>query len=75
MKRLNEPSQSMQAARTALPIGAQRVRSLAGARLPFVTMAMAQPVVVDLRNIYRAQDMAAQGFTYESVGRASEPGL
>jgi UDPglucose 6-dehydrogenase len=32
---------------------------------------MAQPVVVDLRNIYRAQDMAAHGFTYESVGRAS----
>ena len=35
---------------------------------------MAQPVVVDLRNIYRPEDMAAHGFTYESVGRASEPG-
>jgi UDPglucose 6-dehydrogenase len=35
--------------------------------------AMAQPVVVDLRNIYRPDDMAAQGFMYESVGRASEP--
>ena len=35
---------------------------------------MAQPVVVDLRNIYRPEDMAALGFTYESVGRASEPG-
>jgi UDPglucose 6-dehydrogenase len=34
---------------------------------------MAQPVVVDLRNIYRSEDMAALGFTYESVGRASEP--
>ncbi|MEH2505565.1 MULTISPECIES: UDP-glucose dehydrogenase family protein [unclassified Bradyrhizobium] len=34
---------------------------------------MAQPVVVDLRNIYRPEDMAAQGFTYESVGRAPEP--
>src|SRR6476619_3313909 len=34
---------------------------------------MAQPVVVDLRNIYRPEDMAALGFTYESVGRASEP--
>src|SRR3954447_19455151 len=33
---------------------------------------MAQPVVVDLRNIYRAEDMAAQGFTYESIGRTSE---
>src|SRR5216117_4056369 len=26
---------------------------------------MAQPVVVDLRNIYRREDMAAHGFTYE----------
>ena len=34
---------------------------------------MAQPVVVDLRNIYRPEDMAALGFTYESVGRAAEP--
>jgi UDPglucose 6-dehydrogenase len=32
---------------------------------------MTQPVVVDLRNIYRPEDMAAQGFTYESVGRAT----
>jgi len=37
-----------------------------------VKSTMAQPVVVDLRNIYRAQDMAAQGFTYESVGRAAK---
>jgi UDPglucose 6-dehydrogenase len=34
---------------------------------------MAQPVVVDLRNIYRPEDMAALGFIYESVGRAAEP--
>jgi len=34
---------------------------------------MAQPVVVDLRNIYRPEDMAALGFVYESVGRPSEP--
>src|SRR6267142_1222630 len=34
---------------------------------------MAQPVVVDLRNIYRPEDMAALGFIYESVGRPSEP--
>jgi UDPglucose 6-dehydrogenase len=26
-------------------------------------------VIVDLRNIYRPEDMAALGFTYESVGR------
>jgi UDPglucose 6-dehydrogenase len=31
---------------------------------------MAQPVVVDLRNIYRPDEMAAHGFVYESVGRA-----
>ena len=32
---------------------------------------MAQPVVIDLRNIYRPEDMAATGFLYESVGRPS----
>ena len=30
---------------------------------------MARPIVVDLRNVYRREDMAAQGFVYESVGR------
>jgi UDPglucose 6-dehydrogenase len=30
---------------------------------------MAQPLIVDLRNIYRPEDMAAHGFIYESVGR------
>jgi UDPglucose 6-dehydrogenase len=30
---------------------------------------MAQPVVIDLRNIYRPEDMATYGFIYESVGR------
>src|SRR6188472_2888965 len=34
---------------------------------------MAKPVVVDLRNIYRPEEMAALGFIYESVGRAPEP--
>jgi len=34
---------------------------------------MAQPVVIDLRNIYRPEDMAAHGFVYESVGRPAEP--
>jgi UDPglucose 6-dehydrogenase len=38
-----------------------------------IKSAMAKPVVVDLRNIYRADDMAALGFTYESVGRATLP--
>jgi UDPglucose 6-dehydrogenase len=30
---------------------------------------MAQPVIVDLRTIYRPDDMAALGFIYESIGR------
>jgi len=31
---------------------------------------LAQPVIVDLRNIYRLDEMEAHDFTYESVGRA-----
>ena len=30
-----------------------------------------QPVIVDLRNIYRAADMVERGFAYHSVGRSS----
>ena len=30
---------------------------------------MARPVVVDLRNVYRPEDMAKHGFVYRSVGR------
>jgi UDPglucose 6-dehydrogenase len=33
---------------------------------------MAQPIIVDLRNIYRSDEMAEHGFTYASVGRAAE---
>ncbi len=33
---------------------------------------MSQPVIVDLRNIYRPDEMAEHGFTYSSVGRPSE---
>lgn len=32
---------------------------------------MAAPIVVDLRNIYRPDEMERLGFYYESVGRAS----
>ncbi len=32
---------------------------------------MAKPVIVDLRNIYRSEDMEALGFIYESVGRGA----
>jgi UDPglucose 6-dehydrogenase len=31
---------------------------------------MAQPVIVDLRNIYHPDDMIAAGFVYDSVGRS-----
>jgi UDPglucose 6-dehydrogenase len=31
--------------------------------------AMAHPVLVDLRNVYRPDEMARRGFTYSSVGR------
>ena len=31
---------------------------------------LAEPVVVDLRNIYRPEEMRRRGFTYVSVGRA-----
>jgi UDPglucose 6-dehydrogenase len=34
---------------------------------------MAAPVLVDLRNIYRPDEMQRRGFTYVSVGRASTP--
>jgi UDPglucose 6-dehydrogenase len=35
---------------------------------------MAQPIIVDLRNIYRPEDMLAAGFVCESVGRSSSSG-
>ena len=31
---------------------------------------LSQPLVIDLRNIYRPQEMKALGFTYKSIGRA-----
>jgi UDPglucose 6-dehydrogenase len=34
-----------------------------------VKTAMKRPVVVDLRNVYRADEMARHGFTYVSIGR------
>jgi UDPglucose 6-dehydrogenase len=44
----------------------EQFRALDFARLKEV---MARPLVVDLRNIYRADDMARYGFSYVSVGR------
>jgi len=37
-----------------------------------VKLTMAQPTIVDLRNVYRADEMRARGFAYSSIGR---PGL
>ncbi|RIK98416.1 MAG: UDP-glucose 6-dehydrogenase [Proteobacteria bacterium] len=33
--------------------------------------AMRRPVMVDLRNVYRPEEMAALGFAYESIGRGA----
>ena len=38
--------------------------------LPRLKQIMKQPVVVDLRNIYRAGEMAELGFVYDGVGRS-----
>jgi hypothetical protein len=32
--------------------------------------AMKQPVPIDLRNVYRPDEMAQMGFVYDSIGRA-----
>jgi UDPglucose 6-dehydrogenase len=44
----------------------EQFRALDFARLK---KAMAQPVLVDLRNIYRHDEVVRHGFTYESIGR------
>ena len=36
-----------------------------------IKLLMKRPVLVDLRNIYKPEDMRARGFAYTSVGRAS----
>ena len=45
----------------------EQFRALDLARLKAI---MARPVVVDLRNVYRPEDMAKHGFIYQAVGRA-----
>jgi UDPglucose 6-dehydrogenase len=46
----------------------EQFRALDLARLKTI---MARPVVVDLRNVYRPEDMARYGFAYHSVGRST----
>ncbi len=48
----------------------EQFRALDLARLKAI---MARPVVVDLRNVYRPEDMARYGFAYHSVGRSGHP--
>jgi len=38
-----------------------------------VRQAMAAPVLIDLRNVYRPEQVRAKGFTYLDVGRGSQP--
>jgi UDPglucose 6-dehydrogenase len=45
----------------------EQFRALDFARLKQV---MERPVLVDLRNVYRPEEVARHGFVYESVGRA-----
>ena len=35
---------------------------------------MARPVMVDLRNVYRPDEMVRHGFIYDGVGRPAMPG-
>ena len=39
-----------------------------------VKAALAQPVIVDGRNLYDGAALAAQGFVYDAIGRGSHPG-
>jgi UDPglucose 6-dehydrogenase len=50
----------------------EQFRALDFARLMDV---MVQPVLVDLRNIYSAEEIARHGFAYESVGRKNKEWL
>jgi UDPglucose 6-dehydrogenase len=45
----------------------EQIRALDLARLKAI---MAQPVIIDLRNVYRPEHMVEQGFLYRSIGRA-----
>ena len=42
-----------------------------GLDLDRVAAAMARPVIVDLRNVYRPDEMARRGIAYRSIGRSS----
>ena len=50
----------------------EEFRALDFARLKSV---MAKPVLVDLRNVYRAEEVARHGFAYDGVGRSRKENL
>ena len=35
-----------------------------------IKLLLRQPVMVDLRNVYRPEDLRSRGFQYSSIGRA-----
>jgi UDPglucose 6-dehydrogenase len=39
-----------------------------------IKQAMRQPVMIDLRNVYRPDEMAKHGFVYDSIGRVNSAG-
>jgi len=47
----------------------EQFRALDFARLK---QTMERPVLVDLRNIYRPEEVTRHGFSYESVGRGAK---
>ena len=47
----------------------EQFRALDFARLKTI---MASPVLVDLRNVYRPEEIARNGFAYEGIGRAKK---
>jgi UDPglucose 6-dehydrogenase len=42
--------------------------------LPRLKSVLRRPIVVDLRNIYRPEEMRAEGFVYRSIGRGAVDG-
>ena len=59
---------------TRLPPGEAASEVSRALDLPRLKAIMKSPVLVDLRNIYRTDEVAAHGFIYAAVGRPQESG-
>jgi hypothetical protein len=82
-----KPNQGAENAEIGCRIGAKSGADVPRNHLPISTeircrfapiFAIAAPLVIDLRNIYRADEMAAAGLSYVSIGRKPRllrPGL